>query len=55
MLNVDFNDKMFVIYDVEKEENYSEIPSDLLNLKMGTGTKDPSKAEIREKASRIQL
>ena len=55
MLNVDFNDKMFVIYDVIKEENYSEIPNDLLGLKLSAGTKDPTKTEIREMASRIQL
>jgi hypothetical protein len=55
MLNVDFNDKMFVIYDIDKEETYTEIPNDFLGLKLTDGTKDPTKTEIRELASRIEL
>jgi hypothetical protein len=50
MLNVDFNDKMFVIYDIDKEETYTEIPNDFLGLKLNDGTKDPTKTEIRELA-----
>lgn len=47
MLNVDFNDKNFYIYDIDDEKEFGHISSDFLSLKLDSGTKDPTKLEIQ--------